>query len=318
MEPPAGQHRPHAPPPSLWPVGFAVGIAVLLTGVILGWVVVAIGALLTAIFGFLWVRDVTGGLRTVPDVEPERREVAPPAAPIRADEGGAGMVASSESEIERFPRSKFLEGATLGLGAAIGGVVTAPVLGFAVLPAFRGGEHEEVDVGAVDDFPEKEWMITTFRLDPDLGDVTARTAYVRNNGMLDGRPSFTIVSNRCVHLGCPVQPNGPAEDKGTQFDNKGRPNQVIRVPTKPAGFGCPCHGGQYDTEGNPTAGPPVRALDRFEFSIRGGRLFIGKPYSVGGVRGEAADAVIRRYDHVLPGVHVEGPSALMYPLEPPR
>ena len=32
---------------------------------------------------------------------------------------------------------------------------------------------------------------------------------------------------------------------------------------QPAGFGCPCHGGAYDTEGNRTAGPPVRSLDRF-------------------------------------------------------
>ena len=35
------------------------------------------------------------------------------------------------------------------------------------------------------------------------------------------------------------------------------------IPTsRPAGFVCPCHGGQYDTEGNRIAGPPVRALDR--------------------------------------------------------
>ena len=40
------------------------------------------------------------------------------------------------------------------------------------------------------------------------------------------------------------------------------------TPTQAAsGFGCPCHGGQYDTEGNRIAGPPVRALDRYGFSI---------------------------------------------------
>ena len=31
---------------------------------------------------------------------------------------------------------------------------------------------------------------------------------MRNNGLKDGVPSFTILSNRCVHLGCPVQVNG--------------------------------------------------------------------------------------------------------------
>ena len=37
---------------------------------------------------------------------------------------------------ERFPRNKFLEGATLGLGAVIGGIVTLPAVGFALLPGF--------------------------------------------------------------------------------------------------------------------------------------------------------------------------------------
>ena len=42
-----------------------------------------------------------------------------------------------------------------------------------------------------------------------------------------------------------------------------------------SGFGCPCHGGAYDSEGNRTAGPPVRALDRYEFSIKEGSLWLG-------------------------------------------
>ena len=48
---------------------------------------------------------------------------------------------------------------------------------------------------------------------------------------------------------------------------------VPKIPVNPSGFGCPCHGGQYDTEGNRTAGPPVRALDRYSFSIVNGHLF---------------------------------------------
>src|SRR5205807_10231464 len=41
-----------------------------------------------------------------------------------------------------------------------------------------------------------------------------RTAFIRNNGSLGtgnaAVPSFTIISNRCAHLGCPVQANGPS------------------------------------------------------------------------------------------------------------
>ena len=77
---PHGPEHPHAPPPSLWPIGFAVGIAILLLGLIVGWHVVLLGAVLAVSFGFLWVRDLTAGARAepVPEVEPERREVAAP------------------------------------------------------------------------------------------------------------------------------------------------------------------------------------------------------------------------------------------------
>ena len=66
-----------------------------------------------------------------------------------------------------------------------------------------------------------------------------------------------------------------------------------RIPTAAAvGFGCPCHGGQYDSEGNRTAGPPVRALDRYEFKIKNGRLVLSKTYSVSYVEGTGAEAEI--------------------------
>ena len=143
MEPQGGDHRPHVPPPSLWPVGFAVGIVCILAGLVVSWPAVAAGALITAIFGFLWVRDVTSEHRApVVEHEPAPEEVRPrparyaPVEPVAAVEGEAGMPELEEGEIDRFPRSKFLEGATLGLGAAIGGIVTLPALGFAVLPAF--------------------------------------------------------------------------------------------------------------------------------------------------------------------------------------
>ena len=312
------------PPPSLWPVGFAVGIAVLLIGLIVGWHIVVLGAVLAAAFGFLWIRDLTTDVRgPVPEIEPERRELpveerrGGPAPPVPADVGGPALPRVEQEEIDRFPRSKFLEGATLGVGGLIGGVVTLPAVGMMVLPAFTGQEKEFVDVGPVDDFPEGEWRITTFLQNPEEGEVSRRTAYVRNNGRLGDVPSFTVVSNRCAHLGCPVQPNGPVDDQAAS-EVRTDAGVVVRIPTQPAGFGCPCHGGQYDNEGNRTAGPPVRALDRYEFAVRDGRLFLGNTYSVGTVRGEGKEARIAKYELVNPGVHVDGPEAWLYPLEAPK
>ena len=59
-------------------------------------------------------------------------------------------------------RSGFLEGATLGLGAVIGGLITLPVAGFAVLPPFPRPEAHKVDLGPISKFPVGKWYIATF------------------------------------------------------------------------------------------------------------------------------------------------------------
>jgi menaquinol-cytochrome c reductase iron-sulfur subunit len=309
-----GDERPHLPSPSFWPVGFAVGIAVLLLGVVLGWVIVAVGAAIAVIFGFLWIRDLTAGVREAPPpAEPETRATRPP-----GPAGRTGITEPGEGEIVRFPRSKFLEASTLGVGAVITGIVTVPVAGFALVPPFLDQGHPEIDVGAIDDFPENQFVITTFLLNPDQGEVSRRTAYIRNNGFLNGVPSFTVISNRCVHLGCPVQVNGLPLDEQKKVERK-EGMELTRIPTaSAAGFGCPCHGGQYDVEGNRTAGPPVRALDRYEFKIKDGRLLLAETFSVSEVDGTGADAKIHTYDQFGPGQHVDGPEAWLYPIPPPR
>ncbi len=317
----AKNDEPHLPSPSLWPVGFAIGIAVLLVGLVISPTIIApIGAVIAIVFGFLWVRDATVGVREPVHVEPETRVVASEPAPPAAH-GEAGMPRVPEQEVERFGRSKFLEGATLGVGAIIGGVVTVPAIGFAIVPAFNHQHTHTVDLGPLEDYPEGKFVIATFMLDPNAGEITRRTAYVRNNGSVGvgGKqvPSFTILSNRCAHLGCPVQPNGPIFDKQQKtFTSKSQ--SVTLIPSQPAGFGCPCHGGQYDTEGNRTAGPPVRALDRYEFSIRDGHLWIGRTFSVGKVDGSGGQARIHRYNLTGPGQHVNGWEQVLYPWQPPH
>ena len=151
MSEPDNQHEePHLPPPTLWPIGFAIGIAVVLVGLIIDplWIS-TIGGVIAIVFGVLWARDATAELRGKPlVVEPERRDlveagtgqVGPP-----AQEGGAALPPPEPGE--RFPRSMFLEGATLGLGAVIGGIITVPVAGFAVLPSFLGQKQHQVDLG---------------------------------------------------------------------------------------------------------------------------------------------------------------------------
>jgi len=305
LEDPRGDQQPQLPGPSLWPVGFAVGIVCLLVGLVVSWVAAAVGAAIAIVFGFLWARDVVSGRAAA------RAPSEEAAAPTDGGEAGA-------EEPERFPRNKFLEGATLGLGAVIGGIVTLPVLGFAVLPGFTKQKASEIDLGPIENFKEGQYVVSTFVSEKEQGDISRRTAFIRNNGFLKNKPSFTCISNRCVHLGCPVQAGGPVFDDQTKNERVAG-GEVELTPALPAaGFICPCHGGAYDQEGNRTAGPPVRALNRYEFAIRNGRLILLDLYSVAYVKGSGADAKIKRYELAGPGQHVDGPEAWLYPIQAPH
>ena len=305
MEERPGDEPPQLPPPSLWPVGFAVGIVCLLVGLVISWPVAAVGAAIALVFGFLWARDVTKG-----------RPEAPEGSALPADEGPPAMPESEPAE--RFPRNRFLEGATLGLGALIGVIVTLPAAGFALLPGFLKQKQHKVDLGPISGFEENKWKIVTFVRDPTHGEISRRTAFVRNNGLLNGVPSFTILSNRCAHVGCPVQPGGPvfAKEEKTIKSHNG---EVLITPMLPAaGYICPCHGGSYDQEGNRIAGPPVRGLDRYEFDIVNGRLVLGDLYSVIKVEGSGKTAKIKAVELHGPGQHADGPESWLYPLQPPH
>jgi Rieske Fe-S protein len=281
---------------TIWPIAFAVGVTLLGVGLVLSLGVIApLGGAITLLAGFGWVR----GRRTVP-------------RPVTA----RGPEASSDAvDAERFPRSRLLESATLGLGGIVALGVGLPAVGFAVLPAFLGQRRRPVDLGPVSAFPEGEFVVATFLSDPAAGEVSRRTAYVRNNGMVGNRPSFTIMSSRCTHVGCPTQPDGPLFPQQRTFE-RANGSEVALVPATPAGFGCPCHGSQFDTEGNRTAGPAPRALDRYEFSIRNGRLVLGDVYSVSRVEGAGAAARIRGFKLKGAGEPATGPESLLYPLDP--
>ena len=281
-----------------------MGVVALLVGLIVNWGISIAGAVIAVAFGFLWVRDIARerGLTKVGDVEPERRNGRRPAS------------RPQPAPPRTYGRSAFLELSTLGLGGVIGGLVSLPAFGFMILPSFLKQGVGSQDVGPLTDFPQGEFVVATFVSNPKQGDVSRRTAFVRNNGLLGTEPSFTIISNHCAHLGCPVQPTTVVPKKTVQYKDA----TLIPLPTPPSGFSCPCHGGAYDIEGNRIAGPPVRALDRYSFSIRNGHLFIGTPFSVSHVVGSGATARIYKYALTFPGEHVSGIESWLYPIQPPH
>jgi Rieske Fe-S protein len=215
----------------------------------------------------------------------------------------------------RVSRQGFLAATALAVAGLVGVGAGLRALGGALSSASTGG-GAPVDLGPLTAFPEGQFVVATFLSDAQAGEVSRRTAYVRNNGLLGKRSSFTILSSRCTHVGCPTQPNGPVFTRRLRVVD-GATGEVSLAPTLPAaGFGCPCHGSQFDLEGNRTAGPAPRALDRYDFSIQNGRLWLGALYSVSHVDGAGARARIRRFGRHGAAEPVSGPESLLYPSDP--
>jgi Rieske Fe-S protein len=279
------------------PLGFAIGITVVLVGLIVSpLVIVPLGGAITLAAGLAWGRANHSTTRP--------RTVARPPLPRT----GTGD--------ERYSRGRLLGRATLGLGGLVALAAGLPAAGLAFLPSFLGQRRLPVDLGPTAAFPEGEFVVATFLADPQAGEVSRRAVYVRNNGLLGDLPSFTIMSSRCTHVGCPTQPNGPlfAAQRKAERTNGG---EVGLVPTQPAGFGCPCHGSEFDNEGNRTAGPAPRALDRYQFSVRNGHLWLGRLYSVSRVDGTGGMAQIHSVPLKNDGVPATGAETLLYPIDTP-
>jgi menaquinol-cytochrome c reductase iron-sulfur subunit len=202
----------------------------------------------------------------------------------------AASMADPGSARAALNRGKFLTGMTVGLGGLMSAVIAAPALGFVLAPAFETQKYYDVDLGPTSLYPvdtSNPFHVVTFTRSPEtplatttVGDIERRVVFIRN----DGGDSFTAISNTCMHLGCPVRAFGSA------------------------GFGCPCHGGQYDAQGRRIAGPPVRPLNRYATKIVKGHLILGELY--------AMDNSLHRHQLKAPGQPVTGLLSYLYPPAP--
>ncbi len=189
-------------------------------------------------------------------------------------------------------RGQFLTLSSVGLGAMIGAVIGVPSAAYVLAPLTDEVKFEPVMLGNLDKFPDEggsfKPVAATYVEDPKNPNTSAGLAWVHNTGKssddwLSPDARFIVFSNRCMHLGCPV---------------------VASLN----GFGCPCHGGQYNQEGQRIAGPPIRPLDRFQWEVRhGSELWITQRWSVDFVNGK-----LTYYPVKMPGqpVNVPGPDII--------
>ena len=309
--------------PSLWPIGFAIGDRLRPRRADRDrWIVAVVGAAIAVSLRLLWIRDPTRGYATT---TPERRARARRAAfrrrPPPPTSGDAAMPVMADEEIDRYPRNSLPRGATLGLGAVIGGVVTVPVLGFTVAPAFVDQAPEDVDLGPITNFPEGEFVIATFLRDPTQGEVTRRTAYVRNNGATDQGaelhdPLQPLRAPRLPGAAERARLRQPAEEvrtlrrrrRGHAHPDDPRRRLRLPVPRRPVR-----HRGQpHGRPARPRA-RPLRVRDQQRPPRR-----CSAPTASRRSTAPARAAQDHAYDSGRPGQHVDGPEALLYPIQPPH
>jgi hypothetical protein len=124
-------------------------------------------------------------------------QAAPHSALAQAAEVDAASARAAVS------RGKFLAGATIGVGAVMSAVIAVPTLGFVLAPVFKKGVYYDIDLGPTSNFPVSDnYTTVTFeRLPDDTSGLQRRVAFVRHKP----EGTFTVISNTCMHLGCPVR-----------------------------------------------------------------------------------------------------------------
>lgn len=146
-------------------------------------------------------------------------------------------------------RRKALKVLVSGMGLAGAGVVGGSTLVTAVAPAARSGGSAWRRVGQADGFE-----VGAVRLAPVERTAEEAAAGLLEKGVYVWRQSterFVVFSRSCTDLSCPI-----THDPGSGW------------------FFCPCHGGIFDEEGEPRAGPPSRPLYRYAARVSDGHLEI--------------------------------------------
>jgi menaquinol-cytochrome c reductase iron-sulfur subunit len=139
-----------------------------------------------------------------------------------------------------------------GVALTVGGIVAVPAVLTAISPVLRTTRPEHwATVGPLEQFEIGSVVRAHIPIPREPGARQTgpgeKSVYILRRGEAE----FTVYSRTCTDLSCPL-----TWDPGSQW------------------FYCPCHGGIFDMEGNPQAGPPSRPMYRYTTRIRDGMLEI--------------------------------------------
>lgn len=156
------------------------------------------------------------------------------------------MAAQRETEPISAERRSWL-GAISGLiVAGISAVMAVTIGRFAIAPAFSAAAAQGwTELGTLAEIPEGKLVKRRLTVAQIAG--WERVEVPRSVWIIRRGEQVKVFSAVCPHLGC-------------------------AVGARSEGFGCACHGSQWDSEGNKTAGPTPRSLDELEHRVEDGAL----------------------------------------------
>ena len=159
---------------------------------------------------------------------------------------------SGASEFPESPeRRRFLKQATFGIGA-VSTLALGAVLGTAAIgPSIKKTPKRWIHLKSMEALAVGKVSTVVMTYDVQNGFHKSRVSKpVMIVRQLDIN-NIVVFNTTCTHLGCTVH-----------WDE----NKKLYV--------CACHGGMFDQEGNVSAGPPPRPLDRYAFKVEDGHLFV--------------------------------------------
>jgi menaquinol-cytochrome c reductase iron-sulfur subunit len=165
--------------------------------------------------------------------------------------------------VSRLSRRSFVIALMTALGAIAAAIVALPTTAFVTAPGWLSTlprrllsetlspvlrSQDWTSAGPVDDF--EIGVPAYLTVDRPIEDGWVRRIEPVGVYVLRETDATAVVMDpHCTHLGCPV-----------------------KFASGAGGFLCPCHGGTFDEQGYPTAGPPPRRLDIYETRVENGEV----------------------------------------------
>jgi menaquinol-cytochrome c reductase iron-sulfur subunit len=163
---------------------------------------------------------------------------------------GAKEDPEQKSEEGTVSRRRFLGYIIGGISGAIGASLAVPLVGYFLSPIWRKNAPLLTPIARTSDITSAQPTFVTYEQRVRDGwyiSTLSKGAWVVSKG----NNEYIVYDPRCTHLNCPYY-----WDKDKQI------------------FQCPCHGGQFDINGNVLAGPPPRPLDRLEHTVQNGSILV--------------------------------------------